>query len=61
MAKAQRKPKQDKPRNEGAYVLGRSALTGQFVFKPASSKGATITQRQAAAAVLSLYESRAAR
>lgn len=43
-----------KTTKSSSEVLGRSALTGRFVLAPATSKGATITMREANSAVKSV-------
>jgi hypothetical protein len=47
--------KTGKPQRGQGDILGRSPVTGRFVYKPALKKGGTITQRQANAAVTRIY------
>jgi hypothetical protein len=54
MASAASHSSKSKSLKKQTGVLGRSAATGRFVLNPATSKGATITMREANSAVKSL-------
>jgi hypothetical protein len=61
MAKTQFKSKSGRETSDRTAVLGRSALTGQFVYKPAPAKGGTISQKQVETAVRRIYGAQSSR